>query len=183
MTRRIPLSKLLLIILKGLGETAIELGDLSQAITQRYSSAWRRGGQSFVADLKRLRQRQILQQTLNQLKRSQYLSAQRIGKRLLISLTNKGKADDVVQKLLHAKPYTEKFSTVVIFDVPRTHNWARKQFRQLLKQGGFIKLQQSVWISSKDTYDVIAKFIKQVKIQAWVNVFRAKDFLRQPKME
>jgi DNA-binding transcriptional regulator PaaX len=178
--KRTPLSKVLLTILTNLNEAAIDFTQLTAALQQGYGRAWRHGGQAYVAELKALRHQQTLRQTLAQLRRAKYLKAQRIGKRLLISLTAKGMGTTLAYRLRQAKPDAAGFSTVVIFDIPVAQNWARKQFRLLLKQGGFTKLQQSVWVSRADTYDMVTAFIKQIKLQQWVNVFRAKDFLHRP---
>ncbi len=181
MAKRTPLSKVLLAIITNLGESTVELGHLTAALHQGYGSAWLRGGQSYVAELKQLQSQQTLQRTLWQLRRAKYLTARRIGQRLLISLTTKGTATTLAHRLRQAKPNTAGFSTVVIFDIPESQSWARKQFRLLLKQGGFTKLQQSVWVSRSDTYDTVVAFIKQVKLREWVNVFRAKDFFHWPR--
>ena len=181
MPTKTPLSKVLLTVITSLGESIVELGNLTAALQQGYGSAWRQGGQTYVAELKRLRDRQTLRRTLQQLRRAKYLTARRTGQRLLITLTAKGTASMLANRLRQAKADQAGFCTVVIFDIPESQSWARKQFRVLLKQGGFTKLQQSVWVSRLDTYDIVVAFVKEVKLRQWVNVFRAKDFLQQPR--
>ncbi|MFH1866571.1 MAG: hypothetical protein ABIJ81_00595 [Patescibacteria group bacterium] len=178
-----PLSKILLILLANLKETVVDLKGFSKALAHGYGSAWLKDGSAYVSELKKLQRLKMLQQTVRQLRRSRYLSARRVGKRLLISLTDKGKAATLVHRLRAAKPHDKKIATLVIFDIPQSQNWARQQFRLLLKHGGFIKLQQSVWASSNDVYFEIAEFVKQAKLQDWVNVFYASNFMYWPKFK
>lgn len=81
---------------------------------------------------------------------------------------------------LKQTPRSVRGYTVVIFDIPQSENTARRQLRLLLRQGGFYKLQQSVWASSNDNYELLADFIKHLKLQQWVNLFRGSNFLYLP---
>ncbi|HBV33681.1 TPA: CRISPR-associated endonuclease Cas2 [Patescibacteria group bacterium] len=181
MVKSIPLTKMILLTLAGLADTAVDLGNLTTAVGQRYGSAWRRGGQEYVAELKRLRRKQILRTTINQLRYRKYITARSVGQRLLITLTNKGHAATIVYRLKLAKPHPPGRYTVVIFDVPESQAAARKQLRLLLKQGGFCKLQQSVWLSQTNTYQTVAEFVQQTKLFEWVNVYQADHLLHPPR--
>lgn len=180
MNKRRPLTKILLTVLANATNTTVELGQLTLALGQGYGTAWRRGGREYVAEIKHLRQARRLRTTLNQLRYKKYIVARKTGNHLLISLTPKGRAATLVYRLQQATPHPAGYYTVVIFDIPESQAWARKQFRLLLKQGGFTKLQQSVWVSRADTYKAVVEFVQKVKLQSWVNVYHATNFLNQP---
>jgi len=181
MSKRAVLTKLLLAILADLGESAVEFRHLTSAIAGHYGSAYGRGGHAYVVELKRLEREREVKAKLRQLRQTKYLVARKVGSRLMLSLTPKGRAATLVYRLQQAKLQKDGWYTVVIFDIPVSHNWSRKQFRQLLKQGGFIQLQRSVWASRAEVYETVAEFVRQVKLASWVNVYRAKDFLHMPK--
>ena len=160
---------MILLTLAGLADTAVDLGNLTTAVGQRYGSAWRRGGQEYVAELKRLRRKQILRTTINQLRYRKYITARSVGQRLLITLTNKGHAATIVYRLKLAKPHPPGRYTVVIFDVPESQAAARKQLR-LWGRRPFI-----------GAYQTVAEFVQQTKLFEWVNVYQADHLLHPPR--
>ncbi|MBI5466255.1 MAG: CRISPR-associated endonuclease Cas2 [Candidatus Kerfeldbacteria bacterium] len=180
MKKRAYATKVLLTVLSDLGQVTVDLKDLATALATGYGSAFRRGGKAYVAELKRLQQRSVLRTTVRQLRHNKYVIARQTGNRFLIKLTQKGWATTLIHRLRQAKPQAQGLYTVVIFDIPETERLSRQQLRLLLRQGGFTKLQQSVWVSKSDTYEVIVEFVRQAKLERWVNVLRSTDFFRQP---
>jgi|SRR3990167_9656577 len=181
MPKPAALTKVLLNVLSHLTETAVELGDLAAAVSTHYGSAYGKGGRAYVTELKRLEQQRVLRRTINRLRDRKFIIARRIGQRLIISLTSKGRTATLINRFQQAKPNVRGVYTVVIFDIPETERTARRQFRLLLRQGGFVRLQQSVWVSRADTYQIVVEFLRQVKLQDWVNVYRATDFFHLPR--
>ncbi len=139
-----------------------------------------RGGHTLVKEYQRLSKETAAKRALTQLRQARYITAQKIGKRLLVTLTAKGRAATLVTQLKRAPRRPDTLSTVVVFDIPESQNIARRQFRWLLRQGGFAKLQQSVWVSRADVYKLVAQFVAQAKLKPWVNVFHAEHFLHLP---
>lgn len=180
MPKQLPLTRVLLSVVNGFTEASVELSHLITALSTGYGSAWIKGGHPYVAELKRLRHKTTLLYALNQLKRSNYVRTKKIGDRLIISLTQKGLSSNIVNLLKLAKPNSSGTYTVIIFDIPETQRVARRQFRLLLRQGNFKKLQQSVWVSQADTYKIMADFIVSAKLKPWVNLYRGTDFLFSP---
>jgi DNA-binding transcriptional regulator PaaX len=178
---RIPLTKLVLSIIADVGDSAVELSYLIRAISTRYGSAYRRGGHDYVMELKKLQKESNLKRVVRDLKKSQYIEAEKVGRRFILSLTKKGQAAALANRLKNANKHKPGLYTVIIFDVPVSHSSVRRQFRELLKQGGFTMLQRSVWISRADVYDLIAQYIKQFRLHSWVNMFRAVALLHIPK--
>ena len=175
-----PASKTLLHILVASGQTTFDVLDILSNY-KNYRSAYLRGGPTYVNELRNIKKTVSAQIALRSLARSKYIKAQKIGKRLTIALTEKGKTVYLAEQLRNAKLNPQKFYTVVIFDIPETQRLARRQLRLLLRQGGFIKLQQSVWVSKADTYELMSKLIRELKLQAWVNIYHAANFLKGPK--
>ena len=176
-----PLTKALLAFIDGLEDSAIEFGALWSAFTTGYGSAYRRGGSAYVAELKRFKQSSDLKRKINELARRRYVSIQHLGHRFMISLTDKGHTATIISRLQKARPHHLGWHTVVIFDIPEEMSKSRKQLRILLKQGGFKRLQQSVWVSEADTYNTMVEFIKHNKVTTWVNVYYATKFLYLPR--
>jgi DNA-binding transcriptional regulator PaaX len=175
-----PLTKILLGFWSGLEDTAIEFGHLASALATHYGSAYRRGGHAYVAELKQLAKEKELRRVVYALKRSDYLKTQKIGSQLILTLTEKGYTNMLAQKMSSAPLHDNNIYTIVIFDIPETQRAARLRFRQLLKQGGFTLLQQSVWVSKRDSYSIVVAFVKRLKLKRWVNVYHATDLLHKP---
>jgi len=178
-TKRIPLTKVILSLLVKAGGTAADFCTTMSDL-RSYQSAYLLGGHTYVQELKRLKKERDVKRALYQLKHVKYVKARRIGKQLEVSLTEKGLAVTLASQLKQA-PKRKHGLTVVVFDIPQTENEARRQFRLLLRQGGFVKLQQSVWVSQKDNYKLLVDFVKKIKLQPWINVFYGSNFLHQPK--
>ncbi len=176
---RQPLTKLLLALLVATGKEVIDLMSVMNDLNY-YRSALLRGGHPHVSELKRLRREQDIRRAFYRLQDAHYVTARKIGKRLLVSLTDKGSANSLALQLRQAPVLAEERFTVVIFDVPQTQQAARRRLRQLLRQGEFKKLQQSVGVSKRDTLSLITRFVREKKLQSWVNVFLASDFLYPP---
>lgn len=180
MQRRSPLTKVLLAVLAEVSSAAIEL-DTKMLELGPYLSAYARGGSEYVAELRQLRRVADARAALRALRRANYLTARRIGARLQIALTEKGRVAMLVAGLRSAPPHPNGLATVVIFDIPESERAARRSFRLLLRDGGYTRLQQSVWVSWVDNYDTMARFIRQAKLDRWVNLYRARDFLVPPR--
>ncbi|MFH1866460.1 MAG: CRISPR-associated endonuclease Cas2 [Patescibacteria group bacterium] len=174
-----PLTKTFLNLLSSIGEKTIDVFAMFYDL-RRYQSAYLQGGRDLVHEVKKFRNERTLKLIINRLQRSKYIKAKKIGKRLIICLTSKGYAVSLSIRLKNAPKRSDGLYTVVIFDIPESQQNSRRQFRLLLRQGGFIKLQQSVWISERDAYNLVADFIKEIKLQPWVNIFYSKNFLHFP---
>lgn len=178
---RTPLTKLLLNILANLGDSAVELGHLATALSTGYGSAYQRGGHGYVVELKQLANERRAREIVRRLQRSHYVQAKRIGQRLMITLTDKGRAATLAQELRTAPAHRPNYFTIVIFDIPESQRTARLRLRTLLKQGGFWLLQHSVWVSDRDARQMVADFVRRLKLERWVNVYHATNLLHQPK--
>ncbi|MFA4936854.1 MAG: hypothetical protein WC575_00975 [Patescibacteria group bacterium] len=173
------LPKTLLHLLFSAGKTISESITIAND-TRRWQSAFLQGGLSYLRVRRKLEEERIARRALYDLKRNNYIKAKKIGDQLILTLTNKGTKILLREQLLQAPKHSQQRFTVVAFDIPESAHLARRQFRWFLRQSGFKKLQQSVWINNRDVYTPFAKFIKQLKIEKWVNVFLADNFLQPP---
>ncbi|MFH1111980.1 MAG: CRISPR-associated endonuclease Cas2 [Patescibacteria group bacterium] len=176
-----PLTKTLLYLLFQAGKTVIDAATIAQDIS-RWHTAYLQGGLSYVRLRKQLAQQHLVRAALYNLKYKRYLTAHKIGKRLIVSLTYKGQRALIKERLRQAPTHSRGFYTVVIFDIPETEATTRRQFRWLLRESGFTKLQQSVWVSNRDIWEPLTQFIQQVNIEQWVNVLRVDKFLSPPRL-
>ena len=182
MRKNAPLTKIVLCTIAGINQAVITFEILWTIFSydKALKAAMSRGGISEYYRIKNLRYQKILRQKIRELKRAKLIATRQAGRRLIISLTQKGITQTMAYRLRQAKQNKKGFYTIVIFDIPESQKHARAQFRLLLKAGGFIKLQQSVWISRGDTKKIIGNFIKRIKIEHWVNVFDSTNFLYLP---
>jgi DNA-binding transcriptional regulator PaaX len=173
--QRPPLTKVLLSLLAGTAGVMVDYCALLHAL-RYHRGTYLHGGLDAVRELARLRGKRDARNALRQLQASSYVKARVIGTRLMVTLTAKGRATALAARLRSAPKRADGLATVVVFDVPQSQNTARRRFRLLLRQGEFVKLQQSVWVSRRDTYALLREFIREAKLVAWVTVFRANDF-------
>ncbi len=111
---------------------------------------------------------------VRQLREKGYLETPKDGRKILLKLTDKGKQELILRKLLENKKWDGKWR-IVIFDVPEKYRSIRNTFRSQLKMWEFIQLQKSVWIGKKDVNKEIKKFVKQLNINDWVKILLATE--------
>jgi DNA-binding transcriptional regulator PaaX len=121
-----------------------------------------------------------LAQALWYAKKKGFLATQEKEGRLALSLTYKGK-----EKLLALKRLGLKFKRpekwdgkwrMVTFDIPETRRYARDTFRQALKQIGFKKLSNSLWIYPYECRGEMEVVIDSLLIKPFVRYFLVESF-------
>lgn len=178
---KLQLTKVLLTVVADVAGSAVDLAGFFAALQAGYGSAYHKGGAGYVAELRQFRHPGVAQAAFRNLKRSNFITTRPRGDKVVVALTDKGRSALLVQELRRLEPRRGPRATVVIFDVPQRASATRRQFRWLLRQGGFTKLQQSVWVGPVPAYELVARFIRQEQLEAWVNVFRADSFLVPPR--
>ncbi len=93
-----------------------------------------------------------------------------INRDLIVKLTKKGK--NYLSPQYYEKSWDGKWR-IVSFDVPEKNKVVRDLFRRKLKSWGFKYLHKSVWISERDIYSLLERYIKELKIEKWVIVMEA----------
>ncbi len=116
-----------------------------------------------------------------ELKRRRLIEEEKIGKRVLYFLTEKGSAAITRYEILNCdKCIPENRVCVVVFDIPESQKHVRELFRRFLKEAGFKYLQQSVWITNKNVVERLRVFIHSIQAEQWVNIFLADAIIMQP---
>ncbi len=64
---------------------------------------------------------------------------------------------------------------LIVYDFPEASNLARNQFRLLLRQNGFIKLQHSVFISPYPLNREAISFLKEKKLQEYIRIMKIEE--------
>ncbi len=77
-------------------------------------------------------------------------------------------------KVAHQKKW-DGYWRIVIFDIPRKENWARNGFREKLKELGFYKLQNSVFIFPYPCDRELGYLISVFNIASYVHIIQAKN--------
>ncbi|MFH1111870.1 MAG: CRISPR-associated endonuclease Cas2 [Patescibacteria group bacterium] len=175
----VSMTKVLLTALVSMGRAVYNVNAIGNDL-RRYQSAFLQGGHEYVREIKKLQHSRNLQLTLYRLRRAKYLKVAKKGRNILVALTRKGYAATLAMRMRQAPLHGDKFYTVVIFDIPESQRLVRRQLRLLLRQAGFSKLQQSVWVSKADVFTLMVEFINQVKGDKWVNVLQTENLWQSP---
>lgn len=89
------------------------------------------------------------------------------------------KLTDLGQKALNIEPEEEWDGKwrVVIFDIPEQKRVIRNLFRRRLKEWGFKRWQQSVWVTKRNVTKKLKLLIYDLKIEDWIAVIESEDII------
>lgn len=94
---------------------------------------------------------------------------------LALRLTDTGRIKALWTKMKFEDEKWDGKWRLVIWDIPEKRRNARDLLRHQLKQLGFKKYQQSVWVSKKNCTFLLKDYIKKVGIEDWVTVLESDD--------
>lgn len=94
---------------------------------------------------------------------------------LIYRLTDKGLDKALWTKLILDKEKWDGKWRLVIFDIPEKRRTVREVLRARLKELGFKRWQQSLWVSKKNCTKQLRDFIKRVGIERWVIVVESDN--------
>lgn len=112
------------------------------------------------------------------------VNERRIGDRLILELTDGGRAR-LLRREMRVAPFLPSGNHVrVEYDFPEMQRAARNMFRYFLKTSGFTRFQQSIWVSRRDVYKLLCAFIREHELGDWVDVIvgRPADVPRRRPM-
>lgn len=161
MGAKLSISDLLLISLEKAGEGYLKIEDfLQKPHLYRYGYPREIKKPTLMKTIKRLRKRGYIEYS----DRSE----------LILKLTEFGNNKALISKI---KTFNERdwdgSWRLVSFDIPETNRAVRDILRYKLKELGFTKLQNSVWISKVDCAGLIEKYIHDLGIGKWVKVIES----------
>jgi len=167
-------SRFLLLLLSQTGKTVFDTIELMTDLNY-YFKPFMRHGYGYVKELKKLKKQKDIKLAILRLKRGNYIKNEKIGNKIMFSLTNKGQLIGQLEKFKNAPLHPAGKTTVVIFDIPESQSATRRQFRLFLKQTNFNKLQKSVWINKHDVYNLTIDFVKSLKAKDWIYIFETTN--------
>ena len=103
-----------------------------------------------------------------------YLDLDKYNDTLILKLTDKGKSEAILRKILNSEERDGKWR-IAIFDIPEKHRKVRNVLRGKLKTWGFQQWQKSVWASQKDVTVPLRQFIEEIGVQKWVMVVESEN--------
>lgn len=175
-------------LLLRLGEHLKEEGhlwvDLLIGVTDlRYRRTFMGGGAEAVHRRRMWEKKKELRELLRALKRQQWIETRRIGNRVALALTQKGKAILRKEAMKNAPHCRRNECVITIFDIPEKQKFLRDHFRAFLKACGFRQLQRSVWMHACDVFKELQDFIEETKSEKWIRVFKVVNRTEKRKEE
>lgn len=92
---------------------------------------------------------------------------------IIVKLTKYGK--DALQGIVAEDDKWDGYWRIVIYDIPEKHFLLRNILRRKLKEWGFKKWQQSVWVTKNNVTLKLRFLIKKLEIDQWVSVIESND--------
>lgn len=150
-------------ILLEVWETSKELNEIIN-----HPSAWLKGYPNYSQ-----RAKQTIYDTVSRLKKEGYLKIveERGRKRYIATLKGKAKIFAYLKK---DKKWDGKWR-IVVFDIPETKKEMRNFFREKLRDLGFRKLQESVWISPYNIADTVEELIDLCQAEKYVHYLLVEE--------
>lgn len=96
--------------------------------------------------------------------------------KLLLRITKRGEEKILSEKFNPKQQFKwDGMWRLVAFDIPENKREVRDLLRAKLKQWGFIRWQNSIWITQINCLVEFRSFINQVGIGRWVKVFESSN--------
>lgn len=161
MNKKRSLTKFILLVLEKSIDGYVRLEDFAYHHYRYHYGIPELKKASLAQALKRLRENGFVELLSNQ--------------ELAVRLTDAGKIQALWTKMrLEDEKWDGKWR-LVIWDIPEKRRNARDLLRHQLRQLGFKKYQQSVWISKKNCTLLLKDYIKKVGIEDWVTVIESDN--------
>lgn len=115
-----------------------------------------------------------LYKTVRDLRIKGYIETEKTGRQIFLKLTDKGRQEVILKKLLEDNTWDGQWR-LVVFDIPEKHRILRRTLRVTLREWQFKPLQKSVWTGRKNIERELVKFLKDVGLSQWVKIFVGKE--------
>ncbi|MBI2552540.1 CRISPR-associated endonuclease Cas2 [Candidatus Uhrbacteria bacterium] len=111
------------------------------------------------------------------LKERKWIETKKIGKKLMVRLTEKGWQQVLRDHIRCTKVMCKDgVCILVIFDVPESQRHVRDTLRWILSECGFTMLQKSVWYTNKDVLEPLCALLQGAKLNKWVRIIVGNEF-------
>jgi DNA-binding transcriptional regulator PaaX len=149
---------------------AVSCGLLIFELNGRYRWAFIREGRAGIHRLLAEEEQYEVKRRFHQAKRRGLVKESRIGKRLLLSLTNAGVESLDRKAMSAAGPRDDGREVRVLYDIPEQFRSSRDRLRRVLKRAGFTLFQRSVWRTERDVSLILKAWVKRHKLEKWVDI-------------
>ena len=112
-----------------------------------------------------------LAQALKRLREKGFIEKENLDNQIIFKLTQSGA--NLLDEFSNSQKIWDNKWRIVIFDIPEQKRIIRNMFRRNLKKWGFKHLQKSVWISKRDVFDKLKKYVEDLGISQWVVIIEA----------
>ncbi|MBU0646184.1 CRISPR-associated endonuclease Cas2 [Patescibacteria group bacterium] len=114
-------------------------------------------------------------QALTRLHQGKLIKISKNAENYTVALTESGLIENYRLQVLNAEEFEDNRFCIVIFDVPERHRRLRSQLRSFLKEAGFHRFQQSVWISPFNATKPLLELFRASNAKGWVRVYTATE--------
>lgn len=137
--------------------------------------SWAISGKAYMniveyAEWKRRQLNKEERENLRYLERQKMIEKQKIGKRLMYRLTEKGWTAALRDRIKTTRTKCKQGRCFIVFDIPEKERFARDTLRKFLKECGFIRLQQSVWMTNRDILEPLRQLLQRRKLERWIRI-------------
>lgn len=119
--------------------------------------------------------------TLNRLKKEGLVEEIKVDNKEIYRLTTKGKIK-IFYSFVNHKPKWDGKWRMVIFDIPEQKKKLREIFRSRLKDLGFERMQNSVWVTPNDVQGVIKLLTEAFELDNYVHFVIADQISGEKKL-
>lgn len=172
---RIPITDQFLWLLYNLGgEISGSLGEIFRLRGKQDLNPEER---EFWKAIERKRNRKQFGQFINYLKRKGYIKDANLKARKGFLLTKAGeeKALKLKYKLLDKKERKDGKWIMIMYDIPEKKKRQRSFLREKLKELGYKKLQNSIWVSPYDVFKETEKTIEEYFLSPYIKIFLIEE--------
>ena len=107
---------------------------------------------------------------LKYLKKQKLIEMEKIGKRVIVRLTEKGWGEALRDRIKSERTRCKNGFCFVLFDVPEKERFARDTLRDFLKECGFKRLQHSVWMTDREVIEPLCELLQCRKLERWIRI-------------
>src|SRR3989338_5809448 len=124
--------------------------------------------------LEQMKQKQRAEERkyLRYLKQQKLIEITKIGRQLHVRLTERGWHAALRDQIRTTKKPCKNGSCFLIFDIPERQRNARDTLRKFLRECGFTRLQDSVWMTNRDVIEPIRQLLQRKNLDQCIRIIQ-----------
>lgn len=127
------------------------------------------------AEMSRARRARRIRDALKRLQKQCFLEIRRLGDQMEITMTSKGEAACLLEKMRERPELADDRLLLISFDIPEQERSKRNLFTRELKYAGFQKMHASLWSANKDIKNELRLFLRLVGAEKWIRIYEARE--------